>query len=149
MGLRSCNASGSCARQGGTNVDVGCLEHGRKSGEKTGQQGECNGPEQDASIEPKVLPDAEELGEATFDELVDLVSRELRSGILSVQGKDGEAMRIVLGAGRPVAAAVEEFVRRMRPLVSRAEPLTYEIHAPTGGAVGLLDAEARRAVESF
>lgn len=84
---------------------------------------------------------AEELGEATFDELVDLVSRELRSGILSVQGKDGEAMRIVLGAGRPVADAVEEFVRRMRPLVSRAEPLTYEIHSPTGGAVGLLDAE--------
>lgn len=82
-----------------------------------------------------------ELGEATFDELVDMVSRELRSGILSVQSKDGDPMRVVLGAGRPVAAAVEEFVRRLRPLVARAEPLTYELHVSSGGQVGLLDAE--------
>ncbi len=87
----------------------------------------------------------DELGEATFDELVTMVASELRSGILSVgrqrPGPGGEPMRIVLGAGRPVADAVEEFVRKLRPLVSRAEPLTYELHASTGGPVGLLDAE--------
>ncbi|MFO0686853.1 MAG: tetratricopeptide repeat protein [Sandaracinus sp.] len=87
----------------------------------------------------------DELGEATFDELVTMVASELRSGILSVGrqrgGQSNEAMRIVLGAGRPVADAVEEFVRKLRPLVSRAEPLTYELHASAGGPVGLLDAE--------
>jgi DNA-binding response OmpR family regulator len=87
----------------------------------------------------------DELGEATFDELVTMVASELRSGILSVgrqkSGAAGEPMRIVLGAGRPVADAVEEFVRKLRPLVSRAEPLTYELHASAGGPVGLLDGE--------
>lgn len=87
----------------------------------------------------------DELGEATFDELVTMVASELRSGILSVGrqrgGQGGDAMRIVLGAGRPVADAVEEFVRKLRPLVSRAEPLTYELHASAGGPVGLLDVE--------
>lgn len=86
----------------------------------------------------------DELGEATFDELVTMVASELRSGILSVgrqRGSSTDPMRIVLGAGRPVADAVEEFVRKLRPLVSRAEPLTYELHASTGGPVGLLDAE--------
>jgi DNA-binding response OmpR family regulator len=92
-------------------------------------------------IQERAAAPQAELGEATFDELVDMVSRELRSGILSVQSKDGEPMRVVLGAGRPVAAAVEEFVRRLRPLVARAEPLTYELHVSSGGQVGLLDAE--------
>jgi len=92
-------------------------------------------------IQERAAAPQAELGEATFDELVDMVSRELRSGILSVQSKDGEPMRVVLGAGRPVAAAVEEFVRRLRPLVARAEPLNYELHVSSGGQLGLLDAE--------
>ena len=86
----------------------------------------------------------DELGEATFDELVTMVASELRSGILSVgrqRGGGTEPMRIVLGAGRPVADAVEEFVRKLRPLVSRAEPLTYELHASAGGPVGLFEVE--------
>ncbi len=92
-------------------------------------------------IQERAAAPQAELGEATFDELVDMVSRELRSGILSVQSKDGEPMRVVLGAGRSVAVAVEEFVRRLRPLVARAEPLNYELHVSSGGQVGLLDAE--------
>jgi DNA-binding response OmpR family regulator len=98
-------------------------------------------------IQERAAAPQAELGEATFDELVDMVSRELRSGILSVQSKDGEPMRVVLGAGRPVAAAVEEFVRRLRPLVARAEPLNYELHVSSGGQVGLLDAEPGPEVE--
>lgn len=99
-------------------------------------------------IQERAAAPQAELGEATFDELVDMVSRELRSGILSVQSKDGEPMRVVLGAGRPVAAAVEEFVRRLRPLVARAEPLNYELHVSSGGQVGLLDAEPGPELES-
>ncbi|MDQ3030857.1 MAG: hypothetical protein M3Y87_00435, partial [Myxococcota bacterium] len=89
-----------------------------------------------------------ELGEATFDELVSLVTRELRSGILSVGRQGGAPSRIVLGAGRPVAEAVQEFVEKMRPLVSRAEPLVYEFHKDgAGGAIGLLDAEGARSAD--
>ncbi len=79
-----------------------------------------------------------QLGEATLDELVSLVTRELRSGILRV-GRQGDApTRIVLGAGRPVADAVQEFVQRMRPLVTSAEPLVYEFHAGDPGGMGLV-----------
>ncbi|MFN9808923.1 MAG: tetratricopeptide repeat protein [Deltaproteobacteria bacterium] len=92
----------------------------------------------------------DELGEATLDDLVSLVGRELRNGILSVGQKrvpEGQPLRIVLGAGRPVAAAVEEFVRKLAPLVSRAEPLAYELHQGPGGAVALLDGEGESRVD--
>lgn len=92
---------------------------------------------------PERSADSAELGEATFDELVSLVTRELRSGILTVGRQGAEPMRIVLGAGRPVAEAVHEFVERLRPLVSRAEPLSYEFHKDgAGGSVGFFDAES-------
>ena len=68
-----------------------------------------------------------DLGEATLDELTDVIRRELRSGILSVHGRSDDAVRIVLGAGRPVHAALKEFVERIKPLVARAEPLRYEL----------------------
>jgi DNA-binding response OmpR family regulator len=99
------------------------------------------------------LPDRQagsaELGEATFDELVEVVTRELRSGILTVgrQG-GGDPMRIVLGAGRPVADAVQEFVQKLRPLVSRAEPLSYEFHQDGAtGTVGLLEGDGARSAD--
>jgi DNA-binding response OmpR family regulator len=89
------------------------------------------------------LPDrpdaaAAQLGEATLDELVSLVTRELRTGILSVARQGDAPTRIVLGAGRPVADAVQEFVQRMRPLVTSAEPLVYEFHVDDPGGVGLV-----------
>ncbi|MBN8615924.1 MAG: hypothetical protein J0L92_35355, partial [Deltaproteobacteria bacterium] len=94
----------------------------------------------------------DELGEATLDDLVQLVGRELRNGILSVEpaqriDREGQPLRIVLGAGRPVAAAVEEFVRKLAPLVSRAEPLVYELHQGPGGAVALVDGEGESQVD--
>lgn len=84
-----------------------------------------------------------EIGEATFDELVELVKQELRSGILSVHapGHKGGPMRVVLGAGRPVAQAVEEFVARLRPHVTAADPMYYQFHTSAGGPVELLDGE--------
>ncbi|HJL17533.1 MAG TPA: hypothetical protein RMH99_17830, partial [Sandaracinaceae bacterium LLY-WYZ-13_1] len=85
-----------------------------------------------------------EIGEATFDELVDLVKQELRSGILSVHapGHKGGPLRVVLGSGRPVAEAVKEFVARMQPHVTAAEPMYYQFHTSAGGAVELLDADS-------
>ncbi|MCS6796963.1 MAG: hypothetical protein NZ898_00250 [Myxococcota bacterium] len=67
------------------------------------------------------------VGEATLDELVELVRHRLRSGIVSVQGPTGGPVRLVLGAGRPVAEAVEQFVARLRSLVTKAEPLRVEL----------------------
>ncbi|HBQ17927.1 MAG TPA: hypothetical protein DEF51_44680, partial [Myxococcales bacterium] len=85
-----------------------------------------------------------EIGEATFDELVELVKKELRSGILSVHtpGHKGGPMRVVLGAGRPVAAAVQEFVARLKPHVQQADPMYYQFHTSAGGPVELLEADA-------
>ena len=73
---------------------------------------------------------AGELGEATVDELVELFSQQLRTGILSVtaEGREDASAQIVLRAGRPVADAIEELVERLRPLVSAggAGSLRYE-----------------------
>ncbi|MGE3629063.1 MAG: hypothetical protein AB7P00_04075, partial [Sandaracinaceae bacterium] len=92
-----------------------------------------------------------EIGEATFDELVDLVKKELRSGILSVHapGQKGGPTRVVLGAGRPVAEAVQEFVARLRPHVAEASPMYYQFHTSAGGPVELLslDSSTERASE--
>lgn len=92
----------------------------------------------------------QELGEATLEDLVTLVGRELRAGLLSVepaqrQNREGPPLRIVLGAGRPVAEVVEEFVRKLSPLVSRAEPLIYELHQGPGGTIALLDGDSDEA----
>src|SRR3954471_4531706 len=57
------------------------------------------------------------VGEATLSEFVGALSKELRSGILSVHtGKGGEddAVRLVLGSGRPLAAFIDDFVRQVK-----------------------------------
>lgn len=85
------------------------------------------------------------IGEATLDELVAALSKELRSGILSVRGPkgaEGEAIRVVLGGGRPLAQTIDDFVSRMRKHVVHAEPLSYEFDERAGGTVQLLGADA-------
>jgi DNA-binding response OmpR family regulator/tetratricopeptide (TPR) repeat protein len=85
------------------------------------------------------------VGEATLDELVAALSKELRSGILSVRGPKGsedDAIRVVLGGGRPLAQTIDEFVSRMRKHVVHAEPLAYEFDERAGGTVQLLGADA-------
>jgi tetratricopeptide (TPR) repeat protein/DNA-binding response OmpR family regulator len=81
------------------------------------------------------------VGEATLSEFVGALSRELRSGILSVhagKGKD-DAVRLVLGSGRPLAAFIDDFVRQVKAHVVHAEPLHYEFAEHAGGTVTLLD----------
>jgi Flp pilus assembly protein TadD/DNA-binding NarL/FixJ family response regulator len=81
-----------------------------------------------------------EIGESTLEEFVQALGRELRSGILSVHpaGAEEEAVRLVLGAGRPLSDVIDEFVTRVRRHVVIAEPLRYEFDERAGGTVQLL-----------
>jgi tetratricopeptide (TPR) repeat protein/DNA-binding NarL/FixJ family response regulator len=84
------------------------------------------------------------VGEATLSEFVGALSKELRSGILSVhtgQGGEDDAVRLVLGSGRPLAAFIDDFVRQVKSHVVHAEPLRYEFAEHAGGTVTLLDAQ--------
>lgn len=84
------------------------------------------------------------VGEATLAEFVDTLGRELRSGILSVQPDESDSpVRLVLGGGRPLAAFIDDFVRRVRRHVVHAEPLQYEFDDRAGGTVQLLSNETR------
>ncbi len=84
------------------------------------------------------------LGESTLDERRARGSQERRTGIHSVAGADEQPVRLVLGAGRPVAEALEEFVAKLTPLVAEAEPLRYELLESTGGRLMLFGREADR-----
>src|SRR6187402_3635953 len=83
------------------------------------------------------------VGEATLSEFVGALSKELRSGILSVHTKGSDdAVRLVLGSGRPLAAFIDDFVRQVKSHVVHAEPLQYEFAEHAGGTVTLLDSAA-------
>jgi len=67
------------------------------------------------------------VAEATLDELVDLLSRELQSGVLSVHGE--REAKIVLRAGRPVSGSMDAFVDQVRPMLAQAEaPYAFVSH---------------------
>jgi tetratricopeptide (TPR) repeat protein/DNA-binding response OmpR family regulator len=76
------------------------------------------------------------LGEATLEEFVATLEKQLRSGLEGVGGELGPTadMRLVLGQGRPLAEFVDNFVRRVRRHVLRAEPLRYELGERAGSA---------------
>src|SRR6478752_8371384 len=84
------------------------------------------------------------VGEATLSEFVGALSKELRSGILSVHTGKGndDAVRLVLGSGRPLAAFIDDFVRQVKSHVVHAEPLKYEFAEHASGTVTLLDPAA-------
>ncbi len=84
------------------------------------------------------------IGEATLRDLVDTLSHELRTGILTVRsesGSDDDAVRLVLGGGKPLAEAIDDFVARLRGHVVHAEPLHYEFDEHAGGTLQLLGAD--------
>jgi tetratricopeptide (TPR) repeat protein/CheY-like chemotaxis protein len=84
------------------------------------------------------------VGEATLQEFVSALGKELRSGILTVsagEGSDKEAVRLVLGHGRPLAEFIDDFVKRVQRHVVHAEPLRYEFDERAGGTVQLLGGE--------
>jgi hypothetical protein len=67
------------------------------------------------------------LGEATLEQFVATLEKELRSGLEGAAGERSADMRLVLGEGRPLAEFVDNFVRRVRRHVLKAEPLRYEL----------------------
>jgi tetratricopeptide (TPR) repeat protein/DNA-binding NarL/FixJ family response regulator len=75
------------------------------------------------------------LGEATLEEFIGALSRQLRTGLansLSPETADSTDMRLVLGRGRPLAEFLDNFVRRVRRHVVKAEPLQYELGGQPG-----------------
>ncbi len=81
------------------------------------------------------------LGEATLPELISALSEEVRSGILSVYGPadPGKVLRLALGGGKPLAAAVSDFVDRVNALVLSSEPVQFEFDERAGGTVSVLE----------
>jgi Flp pilus assembly protein TadD/DNA-binding response OmpR family regulator len=81
-----------------------------------------------------------DVGEATLQDLVEALGKELRTGILSVRttGSDAQAVRIVLGGGRALTDTIDDFVTRVREHVVSAEPLQYEFDERAAGTVQLL-----------
>jgi len=80
------------------------------------------------------------LGEATLDEFIGSLSRQLRTGLVSSLSGDPESaadLKLVLGRGRPLTEFLDTFVRRVRRHVVRAEPLQYELGAGAAPAEGL------------
>src|SRR5688572_26473106 len=73
------------------------------------------------------------LGEATLEEFIGALSRQLRSGLantLTPDSPEAADVRLVLGRGRPLAEFLDNFVRRVRRHVVKAEPLHYELGGP-------------------
>lgn len=83
---------------------------------------------------------AGELGDTTLDELVAVVTKQLRTGILSVESED-QGVRLVLGQGGPLAAALDAFVEQLKPLIAKAEPLRYELFETPAARLALLDVD--------
>jgi len=86
-----------------------------------------------------------QIGEATLREFTEALSHELRTGILSVRGADSSedaAVRLVLGAGRPLSGLIDEFVARVKEHVVSAELLRYEFEEFATGTMDMV-AEAR------
>ncbi|MEZ4220468.1 MAG: hypothetical protein R3B13_06010 [Polyangiaceae bacterium] len=93
-----------------------------------------------------------DVGESTLEELVRALTKQLKTGILSVHtgsGDETETLRLVLGAGKPLTEAIEDFVDRVRGQVVMAEPLRWEFDEHAGGTIQLLggDDAVRSAVE--
>ena len=87
--------------------------------------------------------EAGELAEASVDDLVQILGRELQSGILSITQADGaRAERFVVRAGQPMRAAISQFIERVRPLIAEAKPLHYAFHEAPVAPLWTLDDEA-------
>jgi DNA-binding response OmpR family regulator len=71
------------------------------------------------------------VAEATLDQLVDLLSTELQSGILSVSGQ--REARIVLRHGQAVGERMEDFVERVKPLLDDGSEARFAFQAHATG----------------
>ncbi len=86
---------------------------------------------------------AADIGATTLEELVDLLSGEMRAGVLTARpagsaGDRASPVRLVLGHGMPIARLIEDFVKRLKPHVVSAEPVKLELQERATGSVVLL-----------
>ena len=80
------------------------------------------------------------LNEHNLQDVVDLVSNDTKTGILSIRSPKGvlEGMPMVVETESPSAHNMELILDRLRDAVSTSEPLEYEFHETSGGRLSTL-----------
>lgn len=80
------------------------------------------------------------LDEHNLQDVVDLVSRDTKTGILSIRSPKGvlEGMPVIVETEQPSAHNMELILDRLREAISKAEPLEYEFHETSGGRLSTL-----------
>lgn len=83
-----------------------------------------------------------QLDESNLQDVVDLVSNETRTGILSIRSPMGvlEGMPMVIETERPSAHNMERVLARLREAMSESDSLEYEFHETSGGRLSTLPA---------
>jgi len=82
------------------------------------------------------------VNENNLQELIDLVSDETRTGILSIRSPKGllDGMPVVVETEHSSAHRAQQVLDRLRDVVAEAEPLEYEFQETTGGRLSTLPA---------
>lgn len=82
------------------------------------------------------------INEDNWKDVVDLVSNETRTGILSIRSPKGvlEGMPVVIETERPSAHNMDRILERLREAMSGSESLEYEFHETNGGRLSTLPA---------
>lgn len=85
-----------------------------------------------------------ELNEHNLQDVVDLVSNDTRTGLLSIRSPRGavEGMQVVVETESPSAHNMELILDRLRDAMNDAEPLEYEFHETSGGRLSVLPGPA-------
>ena len=81
-----------------------------------------------------------EINEANLQDLVDLVSNDMKTGILSIRSPRGvlEGMPMVVETERASAHNMELILDRLREAMEASQPLQYEFHETSGGRLSTL-----------
>jgi DNA-binding response OmpR family regulator/Flp pilus assembly protein TadD len=81
-----------------------------------------------------------ELNEHNLQDVVDLVSNDTKTGLLSIRSPKGavEGMPMVVETENPSAHNMELILDRLRDAIDHSEPLEYEFHETSGGRLSAL-----------
>lgn len=81
-----------------------------------------------------------ELNEDNLQDVVELVSSETKTGILSIRSPKGvlEGMPMVVETERPSAHNMERVLERLKDAMASSMPLQYEFHETSGGRLSTL-----------
>lgn len=83
-----------------------------------------------------------EINENNLQDVVDLVSNDMKTGILSIRSPKGEleGMPVVVETERASAHNMELILDRLREAMAESEQLEYEFHETSGGRLSALPA---------